>query len=428
MEVFGIQIEDGSEKIPELVREQNQKAIELYDWQRHAINYFFSHNNKAIFEVTTGAGKTFCAIEILKKIHEKEPQLRCLIVVPKNVIMETGWYKELYNNGYSLAEIGVFYGMAKEYGRVTITNMQSLSKVAIELFDIVIFDEIHNYGTTRLLPYLEHNFKYKMGLSATVERMDNTHWTILKYFDYNMFKYTPHQAIQEGVLNPFKFYNIGVEMDLEAYEEYLELTQQLNTILMAGGGFAKLMRSKSGLRYKMLGLMNKRKQLVNNYKRKFDVVKLICEAYPTDKTLIFNQYNAQTNKLYWHLLESGVTARIIHSDIKKDERDKTLTDFKNDKFNVLLTSKVLDEGYNLPAISCGVIMAGDSTPKQTIQRMGRVLRRKKKISVLFQIYCKGTMEEDQAGERAKLFKELASEYNDYVYELHKPLVLKNGDN
>ena len=287
----------------------------------------------------------------------------------------------------------------------------------------ILVHNCHNYGTTKLLPYLEHNFKYKIGLSATVERMDNAHWQIIKAFDYNVFKYTPHQAIQEGILNKFRFYNIAVEMDLEAYEEYLDLTQQLNTILMACGGFNKLMRSKSGLKFKMLSILNKRKQLVNNYHRKFDVVKIICEKYPNEKTLVFNQYNSQTSRLYWHLLELGIKARVIHSDIKKEERDKALTDFKNDKFNVLLATKVLDEGYNLPAISCGIIMAGDSTAKQTIQRMGRVLRRKTNESVLFQIYCKGTMEETQAQERSNLFKELASYYNDYVYELNKELVL-----
>jgi RNA polymerase primary sigma factor len=315
--------------------------------------------------------------------------------------------------------------MAKEYGRVTITNMQSLSKVAIELFDIVIFDEIHNYGTKRLLPYIEHNFKYKIGLSATIERMDNTHWNIIRCFNYNVFKYTPHQAIQEGILNKFRFFNIAVQMDLETYEEYLDLTQQLNTILMAGGGFNKLMRSKSGLKFKMLGIMNKRKQLVNNYRRKFEVAKIICEKHKDEKILIFNQYNSQTSKLYWHLLELGISARVIHSDIKKEERDKALTDFKNNKFNVLLTTKVLDEGYNLPAISCAIIMAGDSTAKQTIQRMGRVLRRKNKDSLLYQIYCKGTMEDEQAGDRAHLFKELASYYNDYYYELNKPLIMND---
>jgi RNA polymerase primary sigma factor len=423
MSPFGIQIDDGGDTLPQFVVEHNNKAVELHNWQQRAIEYFFNNNNTAILEVTTGAGKTICAIEILKKIHEENPKAMCLIVVPKNVILETGWYGELYKSGYSLADIGVYYGLGKEYAKITITNMQSIHRVAIDLFDVVIFDEVHNYCTKRLFPYIEHPFKYKLALSATIERMDKGHWHLLKVFDYNVFKYTPHQAIQEGILNPFNFYNIGVEMDLDSYEEYLELTKELNLLLKSGGGFSRIMRTTSGIKFKMLSLMNKRKQLVNNYYRKFEVAKIICMKHPTDKTLVFNQFNAQTSKLYWHLLEVGIQARILHSGIKKEDRDKTLSDFKKDVFNILLATRVLDEGYNLPAISCAIIMAGDSTAKQTIQRMGRVLRRKKKESLLYQVYCKGTIEEEQAIERAKLFKELSSHYNDYVYELEKELVL-----
>ena len=91
-------------------------------------------------------------------------------------------------------------------------------------------------------------------------------------------------------------------------------------------------------------------------------------------------------------------------------------DFKNDKFNVLLTSKVLDEGYNLPKIDTAIIMAGDSTPKQTVQRLGRVLRKKTKHSHLYQIYCLMTIEEDYAKERSVLFKSLSSDYWEYEYD------------
>ena len=165
---FGIEVEDGSDTLSEFVVEQNSSAVELYDWQRRAIKYFFKYN-KAIFEVTTGAGKTFCAIEIINKIWETDPDVRVLIVVPKNVILETGWYKELYDYGISIKDIGVYYGAIKEYAKVTITNMQSLHRIALDLFDMVILDELHNYGTKRLLPYVERDFKYKLGLSATVK-------------------------------------------------------------------------------------------------------------------------------------------------------------------------------------------------------------------------------------------------------------------
>ena len=114
----------------------------------------------------------------------------------------------------------------------------------------------------------------------------------------------------------------------------------------------------------------------------------------------------------------------MHSGIRQEDRQKNLMDFRNNKFNVLLTTKVLDEGYNLPSIEVAVIMAGDSTSKQTIQRLGRVLRKKKKESVLYQVYCKGTIEEEQANVRSILFKQLASHFNDYIYKLNdKELIL-----
>jgi superfamily II DNA or RNA helicase len=60
-------------------------------------------------------------------------------------------------------------------------------------------------------------------------------------------------------------------------------------------------------------------------------------------------------------------------------------------------------------------MAGNSTAKQTIQRMGRVLRKKKHNSHLYQIYCKETIEEKQSDERGKIFKELCSNYKEKIY-------------
>ena len=64
---FRIQVDDESEVLQDYVIEQNTSAVSLYDWQRRAIKFFFKHNGVGLFEVATGAGKTFCAIEIIKK-------------------------------------------------------------------------------------------------------------------------------------------------------------------------------------------------------------------------------------------------------------------------------------------------------------------------------------------------------------------------
>lgn len=168
--------------------------------------------------------------------------------------------------------------------------------------------------------------------------------------------------------------------------------------------------------------MNKRKDLVNNYYRKFDVVKQIVNKHRKDKIIVFNEYNAQTSKSYWYLLDIGVKACVMHSGIDNKKRQQNLIDFKTDKYNVILASKVLDEGWNLPAVDTAIIAAGNSTSRQTIQRMGRVLRKKKKISMLYQIYCADTIEERYAFDRAKLFKQLCSNYNELEYD-EKELVL-----
>lgn len=421
---FDILIEDGSQVvISEFASENNKKLAYLYDWQNRGMDYFFA-NKKAIFEVATGAGKTRFTIEIILKILKEEPDSKIIVVVPKNVILETGWYKELYNAGIPLNKIGVFYGSLKEPSQITLTNMQNLDKLGdiLKKTDVLVLDEVHNYCTKRLFPYMELPIKYKIGLSATVERMDEGHKKLLEIFNHNVFEYSAKEALNDGILNPFIFVDIGVEMDPETYFVYKDLTEQINAVMTSGGGFSKIMRSDSALKFKMLSLMTERKQLVNNYKRKFDIVQKICLKHKDDKILVFSQFNEQTNKYYWSLLDLGLSPKIIHSGIKKEQRDQTLIDFKLNKFNILLTSKVLDEGYSLSSIDVGIITAGDSTEKQTIQRMGRILRKKDKLSSLYQIYCLDTIEQQYAEERGKLFKELASDYKEMYYRLNDELM------
>lgn len=374
------------------------------------------NNRRFLLKDFTVTHNTFCAIDILQELMEKEPNMKTLIVVPKNIILETGWYKELVDAGIPIQKIGVYYGDVKEYAQITITNMQSINKIPLEIFDMMILDEVHNYGTDRMLNIIKTPMKYKLGLSATLKRMDNKHFDIMKIFNYNIYSYKPSEALTDGVLNPFIFVNVGVQLDIESRDKYDFLTTQLNTIFKTGGSYEKIMRTTSPLKFKMLALINERKALVNNYPEKFNIAREIIAHHPDNKIIVFNQFNDQTSKLYWYLLDDHKECRILHSGISKDKREQALTDFKNDKFNVLLTSKVLDEGYNLPKLDVAIIMAGDSTDKQTVQRMGRVLRKKKgQNSILYQIYCVDTMEERNAETRAKMFKKLSSDYRDLIY-------------
>ena len=175
---FEIQIKDGSEAISKFVVDENTKTVELYDWQRRAIKYFFSHDYKTIYEVSTGAGKTVLAIEIIKRLFDEKSDLNVLIVVPKNVILETTWFKELYDGGFSIVDVGVYYGNIKEYGKkITITNMQNLNRIPMEIFDAAIFDECFS-GDTKIR-YME-DIEKEIDIKTVVDKKLK-----LNVFSYN---------------------------------------------------------------------------------------------------------------------------------------------------------------------------------------------------------------------------------------------------
>ena len=49
--------------------------------------------------------------------------------------------------------------------------------------------------------------------------------------------------------------------------------------------------------------------------------------------------------------------------------------FREGKFRALATSKVLDEGIDVPEASIGVIVSGTGSSREFIQRLGRLLRK-----------------------------------------------------
>jgi len=52
-----------------------------------------------------------------------------------------------------------------------------------------------------------------------------------------------------------------------------------------------------------------------------------------------------------------------------------LKGFKDGKYRAVVTSKVLDEGIDVPDASLGVIVSGTGSSREFIQRLGRLLRK-----------------------------------------------------
>jgi len=76
-------------------------------------------------------------------------------------------------------------------------------------------------------------------------------------------------------------------------------------------------------------------------------------------------------------LESyGITAPFIYGEHSIEERQKVIDAFESGQNKVVIASTILNEGLNITSIDCIVVAGAGMSPIKTIQRVGRVLRKR----------------------------------------------------
>jgi superfamily II DNA or RNA helicase len=67
--------------------------------------------------------------------------------------------------------------------------------------------------------------------------------------------------------------------------------------------------------------------------------------------------------------------------------------FRSGDWPLLITSKVLNEGVDVPEVAVGIIVSGSGSVREHVQRLGRLLRPGKgKVAVLYEILSANTAE------------------------------------
>ena len=96
----------------------------------------------------------------------------------------------------------------------------------------------------------------------------------------------------------------------------------------------------------------------------------------------------------------------------KDERHNVLKGFKSGQYNAVVTSRVLDEGIDVPDAELGIIVSGTGSGRELIQRLGRILRPKQdgKKAKLIELVSKQTRETSTSAKRITALRK-NSEYS-----------------
>jgi superfamily II DNA or RNA helicase len=125
---------------------------------------------------------------------------------------------------------------------------------------------------------------------------------------------------------------------------------------------------------------------------------------------------------------------MTHKTIK-DERQDVLKGFKEGRYMAIVTSKVLDEGVDIPDAELGVILSGTGSAREFIQRLGRLLRPKPDNSInstsdhrnykkarLIEIISSETKETNTSARRKRALKIMRNNSNyDYAKEAKRSI-------
>jgi superfamily II DNA or RNA helicase len=124
-------------------------------------------------------------------------------------------------------------------------------------------------------------------------------------------------------------------------------------------------------------------EIALNSEAKLEALREILAQNRGVKTIIFTQHNS----LVYDISDKFLIPAITHRT-EKEERKDILAGFKEGRYLAVVTSKVLDEGVDVPDAKLGIIVSGTGSGREFIQRLGRLLRPKKDISDTYYEHAK----------------------------------------
>jgi len=112
------------------------------------------------------------------------------------------------------------------------------------------------------------------------------------------------------------------------------------------------------------------------------------------RIFVWSEYVYALEKAKEVLNRHGQIAELVTGKTPKKERKRIIEEAWGRDFPVLLVARVGEEGLDAPESAVGVVLAAAKTSRQTVQRLGRLLRPfPGKKARLFAIFAERTTDE-----------------------------------
>ena len=374
--------------------------VEPRPYQQQAIREWRQHNRCGVVILPTGAGKSLVAQMAIEQV-----QRSTLVVVPTIDLMNQ-WYDLLLS--CFQAEVGLIGGGYFEVGALTVTTYASAFRFMERLgnkFGLIIFDECHHLPSSVYRYAAEMSIApFRLGLTATPERADGADQMLEQLIGPIVYRQEAHQMAGE-YLADYSIVRVNVRLTAEeraAYESERAIFRQFlrDQRLDLGGlrGWQLFIiasaRSEAGRRAMMAYRESKRIALGTDSKLR--VLGELLQRHRRELVLIFTAENEMVYRISQRFLIPAITHE---TGIK--ERREWLDAFNKGETRALATSKVLNEGVNIPDASIAIVLSGSGSSREHIQRLGRILRKRPdKEAILYEVVTEDTTEEQISRRRS----------------------------
>jgi DNA phosphorothioation system restriction enzyme len=375
------------------------------DYQKDAMRAWITAGGRGILAMATGAGKTLTALYLACKLLEKkENRPMVIVVVCPYLNLAYQWIREMAKFG--IAPVQCFASRAlwepelqEAYQKlaakltpvvgVVVTNKTFLSsgfQAALKpglAVHLLIADEVHNLGAPRLKEMLPEHITLRLGLSATPERHHDAEGSqaIFDYFGKPVFEFGIADAIKQGVLVPYTYHPVVVQLTEPEAAEYIELTEKILRLFPG--------QADDSISEALKTLLIKRARLLASAANKLPALAKILKSLkePLERAIVYcgdgsvecplteeldRQITVVTRMMGDEL---GLRIRRFTCQESGEEREAIIADLKDRDLNAVVAIRCLDEGIDIPDVRIGFLLASSTNPRQFIQRRGRLLRR-----------------------------------------------------
>lgn len=378
------------DRIP-LVKSENvpmNLGITLRDYQKLALESILGDMGPGTgfgtIVMPCGSGKTVVGMGIMSRL-----QTRTLILCP-NVVAVRQWISELRSKtDLSPDLIGEYSGEKKEIKPITVCTYQVLTYRASKDDDfehmkivqngnwgLVIYDEVHMLPAPVFKVTAELQSVYRAGLTATLIREDGREEDVFSLVGPKRFDIPWTDLSQAGWI-----------ADAYCIEIRVALASELE------------------LPYAVAGKREKYR-LASTNPAKTAVIEALLSKHKGESIIIIGQYLDQLKEVQKHF---GFP--IITGSTSNSKREELYSRFREGTDKVIIVSKVANFAIDLPDASVAIQISGTFGSRQEeAQRLGRILRPKRKSSFFYSVITRYTVEEEFSANRQKFLVEQGYKY------------------